>query len=165
MGADIHMVLEKFWPDTGEWVGVNAFPYVQASVYGSPPTPYTPGVYSGAVHWDAVSRNYTLFAELANVRGDGDGRDPVGLPDDASSLTRMMSESWGVDGHSHTWMLMDEALPIFIRTGQFGDPSKAVVDAMTDGLSVATEQFMHYFWSLDYEEDLKDFRLCMWFDN
>lgn len=60
-------------------------------------------------------RNYDLFAILADVRNGrgfagvptGEGfypiADPRGIPEDAHPETREFLESYGVDGHSHSW--------------------------------------------------------------
>jgi len=67
-------------------------------------------------------RNYNVFAILANVRNGygfagvstGMGFEPIapnrGLPDDASPEILARSESYGVDGHSHTWATLAEIL-------------------------------------------------------
>lgn len=54
-----------------------------------------------------VSRNYHLFARMANVRNDGDIKPitmPRGVPDDAATLTKFACDAYGVDGHSHSWL-------------------------------------------------------------
>jgi hypothetical protein len=52
------------------------------------------------------SRNYTLFAALADVRNDG-GVEPIaeprGIPDDVGDDFRKLADYWGVDGHSHSY--------------------------------------------------------------
>lgn len=60
-------------------------------------------------------RNYDLFAILADVRNGygfagvptGVGFEPIapprGIPDDCHPLTREFLESYGMDGHSHSW--------------------------------------------------------------
>lgn len=57
------------------------------------------------------SRNYKLFATLADVR-NGDGIAPIdeprGLPDSVSKKVKEESDYWGVDGHSHSWFLASE---------------------------------------------------------
>ena len=56
-----------------------------------------------------ITRNYALFAKMADVRNDR--RSPItpiskpkGLPEDATELTKLHSEKYGVDGHSHSWL-------------------------------------------------------------
>lgn len=67
-------------------------------------------------------RNYNVFAILADVRNGrgfagcetGEGFEPIaagrGLPDDAAPEIRDRSDSYGVDGHSHTWVTLAEIL-------------------------------------------------------
>jgi hypothetical protein len=172
MGADIHLVLEKRMTIPGTqtvaWVGVNAFPYVKGTVYDfsqrhkNAAAPVRDA--EGRVHWHANNRNYELFAALAGVRGDGP--EPRGIPDDVSVLALHMIEGWGEDGHSHTWMLMDEALPLFLTTGQLGSLTGTVIEAMKSGsIEAALTPYMEHFWNVGEEDSLSDFRLIAWFDN
>ncbi len=53
-----------------------------------------------------VSRNYALFAKMADVRNDF-GIEPFlvrGFPEDATELTLLDKEKYGIDGHSHSWL-------------------------------------------------------------
>lgn len=169
MGADIHMVVEKKACPRGKpvWVGVNAFPYMRATVYDDTAFPSNDPnreiFVTGKTHWPATDRNYELFGALAGVRWGGP--EPRGVPDDASDLALIMIDGWGEDGHSHTWYSLEEALPIFIRNSQFGDPGEAVLTAMSKGTAHAIDQYATNFWSVDYEENLSDYRLIIWFDN
>jgi len=54
----------------------------------------------------ATGRNYSLFAALAGVRGAGPS--PRGLPDDVSNIVKDASDTWDCDGHSHSWITVDE---------------------------------------------------------
>lgn len=68
------------------------------------------------------SRNYDMFAMLAGVRNGrafagfetGTGfvpiAEPKGLPADVSESVEKESDSWGVDGHSHSWITVGEWL-------------------------------------------------------
>lgn len=174
MGADIHLVLEKrvlppgYMPGAEQWVGVNAFPYVTTEVYDfsqriKQGKADAEVVYQGNTHWPPTSRNYNLFADIAGVRGPGP--EARGVPDDVSLLAAHMIARWDADGHSHTWLTMDEALPLFIRHRQFGDPGEAVKEALKKGTAAAVEQYMRYFWGMDDDDTLADFRLIAWFDN
>jgi hypothetical protein len=174
MGCDIHMVLEKRVKvrDREAWVGVNAFPYLTVQVYERNDGAYKTA--TGSSSWMVDGRNYDLFAQLASVRGEGP-RQPLGVPDDASDLALMMVDRWEGDGHSHSWMLMDEALPLFLHHGQLGQPGEAVLTAMRSGTEAAIEKCFDHFWTLDEHYDanglfvsrdkLSDFRLIFWFDN
>ena len=162
MGCDIHMVLEK--RIKRRWVGVNAFPYVHATVYAFDDKAREHKSLTGSTHWQVRDRNYNLFAALAGVRGEG----PLakGVPDDVSDLAQMEIDRWGADGHSHSWMLMGEALPIFIVAGQLGPQAAAVLSAFQNGTEHALDDYMENFWSIDPDsETLDDYRLVFWFDN
>lgn len=56
-------------------------------------------------------RNYGLFSILAGVR-NYDGApcisDPRGLPSDVTAAVKGESDSWGIDGHSHSWVTLQE---------------------------------------------------------
>lgn len=89
--------------------------YVEASIDGE---------WRSADHWDDSEgflqarypfyegRNYSLFGELAGVRGYDKEPidDPRGLPDDASPEVRKAAQQWGNDVFSHTWLLLEEIL-------------------------------------------------------
>lgn len=74
--------------------------------------PYDNAFYSG--------RNYNLFSILADVRNGygfggcdtGDGFVPIcepkGLPFDVTPTVRAQSDSWGGDGHSHSWFTVEQ---------------------------------------------------------
>lgn len=165
MGADIHMVLERKDKTRGKWVGINNFNSRQAHVHVRDKE----GQYVAAealVMWEARSRNYAMFAALAGVRGDGP--DPRGVPDDASDLALLEIDGWGADGHSHSWLPMSEALPIFMKHQFNGDG--AIIKARIGGKSL-TELHMRVLsneFAVDFEpdrEELDDYRLVFWFDN
>jgi hypothetical protein len=103
MGADIHLVLERKVGD--RWVGMHDFPTV--------PQPTGERLYN-KFWWGAEDRNYELFAALAGVRGDGP--DPKGIPDDASDLAIYKAETYGDDGHSHSWCDAKEFVAKYIET-------------------------------------------------
>lgn len=84
--------------------------------------------------WAYDGRNYDLFAILANVRNGrgfagiktGAGFVPVampkGLPDDVSHYVKARSDSWGVDGHSHSHHTLADLLAYDWRqtTSEYG---------------------------------------------
>lgn len=58
------------------------------------------------------ARHYELFARLADVRGhhdDGDIAGGRGLPNYMSKEVSNDAARWGLDGHSYTWMTLEEA--------------------------------------------------------
>lgn len=99
MGCDIHWFIEV-QQDDGHWksvpLGIN----------------------------DDLGRNYRLFARLADVR-NYDGEEPIaeprGLPADVSDEVKKDSWEYGMDGHSHSWLSLEELLAAFDqpREGDF----------------------------------------------
>lgn len=88
MGCDIHGSVEKLID--GKWVMVDR------------------------LRDKARVRNYTRFAKLAGVRGEGP---PArGLPTDISESTELHVNEWGGDGHSHSYLDIDAAANIFKET-------------------------------------------------
>ena len=120
MGCDIHMVLEQHYEGFG-WVGVSTF--------------------AGA-NQPARERNYDRFAKLAGIRGDGP--EPLGLPEDASVTARALASDWGGDGHSHSWIALEKALPLWLGA-QRGGAIRELFGADEDRLA--------------------EYRLVFWFDN
>lgn len=114
MGADIHFYVEKRTPG-GAWFTCDAW---ERNTYSDDPdalhVPYEKAFYS--------DRNYDLFAILADVRNGygfagcdtGDGFEPIdmprGVPEDADPRYKMMVQSWGGDGHSHSYFTVAELL-------------------------------------------------------
>lgn len=90
--CEIHYVIEQ--EHNGEWVGVfgtdNRLTYPNCD--SNRPLPV----------FVFKNRDYKFFAELAGVRGPGP--EPRGLPEDLSSMSRMYTDSWGPDGHSHSYL-------------------------------------------------------------
>jgi hypothetical protein len=84
---------------------------------------------------------------------------------DASDLALMEIEAWGEDGHSHTWMLLPEALPLFVEHGQLGKADAAVLAAFKHGTEATIEGYADYFYPLHGDTQLDEYRLIMWFDN
>lgn len=79
MGCDIHLYVEK--KINREWV------------------------YADKID---VGRDYELFGFLAGVRGEQQHFEQKGFPDDASPKVREICEGYGVDGHSHSWLTLEE---------------------------------------------------------
>jgi hypothetical protein len=112
MGCDIHLYVEKRvdgkWVSADQWEVDPAWPDEGARV------PYAKRFYTG--------RNYDLFAILANVRNGygfagvktGGGfvfiDKPRGMPEDVSPEVAADAESWGCDGHSHSFFTLAELL-------------------------------------------------------
>lgn len=88
MGCDIHSHAEKRGT-TGQW---EAMPEV-----GKPFDWRSYGMFG----FFADVRNYSAVPALAKDRG---------IPPDASAAVKEGAESWSGDGHSHSWLSMDELL-------------------------------------------------------
>ena len=123
-----------------------------------------------------VSRNYPLFALLANVRNNGSITpisNPRGLPDDVSFLTKFISDKDGNDGHSHSYVtseeinLVEEFVKKQIQEGWFGEYGKRKVDWPEDiwgyFLGNGWADFNNY--SDERPDNVQDVRFVFWFDN
>jgi hypothetical protein len=146
MGCDIHLVLEKRIEE-GRWVAVDTF-------NGHHPAHREKG---RSINWSspaARSRNYRRFAKLAGVRGDGPA--PRGLPDDLSQTARFLSDDYGVDGHSHSWLAISDAIPIF-------DETEYWLDSETPD-TFARKFPADFFFGIE-SEHIDSYRLVFWFDN
>lgn len=105
MGCDIHMHLEykkngKWW--CGNYYRINPYYYEK----GSNEPKYTKECW-------CESRDYGLFATLANVRnysGNDYIDDPRGLPEDVTAEVEEDSDYWGIDGHSHSYLTLRELI-------------------------------------------------------
>lgn len=140
MGCDIHLVLEERDPDLG-WVGVNTFAGTNGNDYHSP---------------IARDRNYRLFAALAGVRGEGP--EPRGIPDSASSTTRLLVKQWGGDGHSHSWLPLAEAVPLFNKRWYEEGETAKDPKPYRDG-------YPSSYWFGVESDNIENYRLVFWFDN
>lgn len=127
MGCDIHFYVETKQPDgtwkevildlVWGWDGVTQIPSCD-------PIPKAEMIARREVNnynpdyddmWDAKyynGRNYSLFSVLANVRNyDYNIKpidDPRGLPDDVSETIKIRASDPERDGHSYTWLTLDE---------------------------------------------------------
>lgn len=126
MGCDIHNIWEALNPETGDWEAIyvsNPDEWETKRLKWRTEDRKEAGMeIPKGVTLEYNGRNYNVFAILANVRNGrgtagcktGEGFEPLtkkrGVPDDASPEFREMSEAWGVDGHSHTWVTLAELL-------------------------------------------------------
>ncbi len=91
MGCDIHARLEIKLDDT--W-------FICLDKDGEPLEPF-------------YNRNYNVFAMLANVRNYGDLisiSQRKGIPEDASIEVNTFIREYGVDGHSHSYLTLQDLL-------------------------------------------------------
>ena len=109
MGCDIHIFVETMRHDKWSKIGyVFEDPYACERDIGKhivsitrTDEPYT-------------GRNYKLFSILADVRNVEDGIIPINtprdLPKDVTDEIKEISDSWGCDGHSHSYLTVRELL-------------------------------------------------------
>lgn len=158
MGCDIHIVIERRWE--GRWVGIRT----DQGYYIDGLEAENPSIRTYV--FPAVGqRNYDFFARLAGVRGEGPV--PNGFPRDASDLSRLLRAEWGSDGHSHSWLpLQDFALRWcagnreFVATmaKQRMEGDKGLYYRLLDRASIGT-------YDAYSEDDIDDYRVVFWFDN
>lgn len=109
MGCDIHMYVEyrKENQDSIEQQWSSGDYFIINEDFGK---------YDGEDRFRRIElyggRNYCLFSTLAGVR-DYSGKmipvsEPKDLPDDVSDYVQKESDSWGCDGHSHSWLTLKE---------------------------------------------------------
>jgi len=175
MGCDIHSYVEKL--ERGIWIKVsNIFPrtkweksYFKSNVSDHP------------FNW----RSYGIFGFLADVRNYS--HSPVisasrGLPMDVSSEIKLEADDWGCDGHSFSFLMLDELLnfdydQIFWDrriTKQvkpnFWDGAALAEDEETEGEHISLRKFLDgaFFEQLEIMKKLGDpkkIRIVFWFDN
>lgn len=100
MGCDIHLYVEAkidgIWKSVDNW---------ETDKVGDQYIPYEKRFYTG--------RNYNFFSILADVRNDSDFvpiSQPKGLPEDISPEVKYQSNIWDGDGHSHSYLTIQEIL-------------------------------------------------------
>jgi hypothetical protein len=144
MGCDIHYVVE-FQYDS--WIGL----------FSSDLSIHDP---------DANRRDYAFFAALAGVRGIGPI--PLGVPDDASSLTKMMLENWGSDAHSVSYSDLEDFYLKYIRASE-----QLFVESIKMRMR-GPEEYKHWAENIlrdmtggtyDSNAGLQKYRVVFWFDN
>lgn len=118
-----------------------------------------------------VSRNYLLFSKMAGVRGSREDAiaSPRGVPADITTVTKMDLDSWGGDGHSHSWLASEEVIELckWARELHAEDRLSHLFECILDfGFCFGG------YWSGFHDEDfrgevpgLQDFRFVFWFDN
>lgn len=107
MGADIHMYLEKVSVAKRRDEVISSLLGVEESDIKA--------------NWELIEsdifggRNYDLFGKLANVRrrnGITPLDEPRGVPKDASKDYLKEINSWGWDGHSHSYFYLSELVKV-----------------------------------------------------
>jgi hypothetical protein len=170
MGADIHMYVEKKLP-AGEWVTVQTFEPASKQAFGMEGE----AGWSSSLFWQIEGRFYRLFAKLAGVRGEGP--EPLGIPDDASSLYRHYCKQWSGDGHSHSYCSAATFIQRYIEAVEEQNPSREgtssqivkayAEDVLKLGSAIAISKFLETYCAVSTEEDdnVDNYRFVFFFDN
>lgn len=166
MGADIHMYAERQLSN-GDWAMCEDFKSKDYAVYNHK------GVLGDYTRlFPRVNdRDYRFFAALAGVRGVGP--DPKGLPDDVSPYVKEASDGWDGDGHSHSWYLASEFVPIFMEHRL---NEAEIVETMEKRMNASSPEavahILEKYLGLEvpemYGEDgpqIDKLRFVFWFDN
>ena len=155
MGCDIHLFVEVehdgTWNSVDEWETEDGYTSVV----------YEKQYYNG--------RNYDLFALLANVRNYNNVKPmkcPVGLPDDVSYQVMQKSESYGSDGHSHSYLTLKELIDFDWDQSikEAGYMTHKQCDVFNESLKTDTPDYnLRYPYSQDVGNSIKHkFIWCEW---
>jgi hypothetical protein len=105
-------------------------------------------------------RSYCMFSFLAGVRSNGGPciSKPRGIPTDASPEVQAEKERWDGDGHSHSWLTLEELLA-------FDYLDEELTDEDHIGQNFLGEQYeKNLLKMLEYGEP-NNVRIVFWFDN
>ncbi len=113
MGCDVHMFLErKLEDESNEWASADIWD--KNDLFIDYPDSSFPEYKVKAVNRLFNRSSYILYAILASVRNDDNKIIPIakprGLPSNVSEMVRRQEEFWGVEGHSHSWLTLDEII-------------------------------------------------------
>jgi hypothetical protein len=144
MGCDIHFIIEKQHKDFG-WVGIMSTddPFIS---------------YGGRIHipiWRCKDRDYTFFACLAGVRGEGPN--PKGWPEDASVMAQSLSV---IDGEFHSYSYCSLIEFVIAKLKSRNELSPIAAEKL-----VGKADALHSYIGLYEGENLTDYRVIFWFDN
>lgn len=150
MGTDVHFVVEEHDEKYG-WVGVVA----TDSKFRSFHKPL------GTDKIELLrSRDYQFFALISNPRGGG--QPALGVPGDASDMTRMYVDYWGGDGHSHSYCSLQEFVERKVRLTH--TPAQLAAMKLNN-----RDPVLEYLGIDDYDAKvlgpLYNYRVIFWFDN
>lgn len=169
MGADIHMYVERRMP-SGDWICVRDLNETLHSkglnVLVRSSSPIKDGF---SAFWNLVGRNYSLFAALAGVRGEGP--QPRGLPQDVSEYVELERDGWGFDAHSVSWYSASDFVRIYEGVYAEVDDdtplSEYVITRMEDGDEIAVARFLSdkAGVGLGNDDSVDNYRFVFWFDN
>lgn len=185
MGCDIHMFVEVYDKKSGWWKAMK-MPYA-LNIHRSPTDFPVFETYEGQLEEYAYAginpkdmlfreypymgteekysvliwRDYELFGHLAGVRSSSKFQiaDPRGLPEDVSPLPLVASGMMGRDGHSHSWVTLDEVLGLASIIGKT-IPKAPVISNDADALF---ETYVPILLNAGYQGDQA--RFVFFFDN
>lgn len=166
MGCDIHFVIERKFEDG--WIGVYATGsgVRPAFHYWDRTNPNGKNLYitnaNGYMGPKLAERNYSFFAALAGVRGDGP--EAKGMPKDASELSHAMGEEWNSDGHSHSYDTLVDFVLAYLRSSDSAEVAKAVAEKLIDPEFLGKKIF-ELVGTYSDEGTPDDYRVVYWFDN
>jgi hypothetical protein len=107
-------------------------------------------------------RSYSLFTILADVRNYNGVMKPIskprGIPEDASEEYKKLCESWVVDGHSHSYLTLQEMEEYF-------DKYRNVVNHSFISLVDRLRNRLKEHYPYDYSDHTEDIRIVFFFDN
>ena len=117
------------------------------------------------------NRRYEIFALMADVRnmsGIKPISEPRGLPKDATFLTKWDSDRWEGDGHSHSWLGLDELKQVLSWYEETAKKERNNESVYAFGSEFFGNSF--YWVVTDSKEELlekgiADVRAVFWFDN
>jgi hypothetical protein len=109
------------------------------------------------------SRSYNLFAALAGVRSYDSGLIPIsqprGVPDDISPMVMQAFKGWELDGHTHSWLGLDEILKFKPPAG-WDDNTRACWKEFVAGPVGLAKKLAD-----EKNDSYKNWRWVFWFDN
>ncbi len=125
----------------------------------------------------AIWRSYATFAKMANVRNWGGGPRPLslpkGLPNDVTLMTKLHSDYYGIDGHSHSWLGLNKIIKLleFFESEKIKKPwGSHCEDDKYKRSDFGVWLFGGSISGLkkypdDYPKELEDVRMVFWFDS
>lgn len=146
MGCDIHIQVEYKKHNTVQWCAGNF--YKRNKYFGTDPE--EPEFVKMSLK--SESRNYNLFAVLADVRSNYSSKPicrPRGAPDDMSKETFVVLGKWAGDAHSTSYFTLDELLEV-------QKEYSPVLDDLIEELTYLKK-------TIDY--GIETIRIIFWFDN
>lgn len=103
-------------------------------------------------YYATINRHYDLFAILADVRNSSNVKPiskPRGLPEDVSLGVKANADNDGSDGHSHSWLTLEELLSVDWKNKlRFPDDIMETISRLTE-----------------LDSDPQSVRIVFWFDN